>query len=106
MKLGSAWTDMDLVFPNCVGRPMEARNLTRRMFKPLLERAGLPEIRFHDLRHTAATLLLRKSVHPKMVSEMLGHGSIGLTLDTYSHVVPDMQAQAAAAMDAVLDGVG
>ena len=59
-------------------------------------------IRFHDLRHTAATLLLGRGVHPKIVSEMLGHSTIAITLDTYSHVTPTMQREAAAAMDAVL----
>ena len=71
-------------------------------FKPLLKRAGLPEIRFHDLRHTCATLLLSKNVNPKVVSEMLGHASIAITLDTYSHVLPTMQESAAKAMEDAL----
>lgn len=66
--------------------------------------AGVPHIRFHDLRHTAATLLLGQGVHPKIVSEMLGHASVAITLDLYSHVQPDMQRQAAAAMGAALGG--
>lgn len=101
LALGGAWTDLDLVFPNGIGRPVNARNLLRRSFKPALQAADLPDIRFHDLRHTAATLLLTQSVHPKVVSEMLGHASVSLTLDTYSHVLPDNQAQAAIAMDAL-----
>lgn len=64
--------------------------LLRNRFHPLLERAGLPRIRFHDLRHTAATLLLLADVHPKVVSEMLGHSDIAITLRIYSHVLPDM----------------
>jgi integrase len=68
----------------------------------LLDRAGLPRIRFHDLRHTAATLLLGRGVHPKIVSEMLGHSQIAITLDLYSHVTPTMQRQATDAMEAVL----
>jgi integrase len=64
--------------------------------------AGRPPIRFHDLRHTAATILLTRGINPKVVSEMLGHASVAFTLDTYSHVLPEMQAQAAAAMDAAL----
>jgi len=64
--------------------------------------AGLPEIRFHDLRHTCATLLLSKNVNPKVVSEMLGHASIAITLDTYSHVLPTMQESAAKAMEDAL----
>ena len=102
IRLGTAWEDDDLVFANEVGRPIEASNLRNRSFWPLLERAGLPRIRFHDLRHTAATLLLGQGVHPKIVSEMLGHCQIAITLDLYSHVTPTMQRQAAETMDAVL----
>jgi integrase len=71
-------------------------------FVPLLKRAGLPRIRFHDLRHTAATLLLGRGIHPKIVSEMLGHTTVGITLDLYSHVTPTMQREAARAMDDLL----
>ena len=99
-----AWEDNGFVFANGVGRPMTLQNLTRRSFQPLLERAGLPRMRFHDLRHTAATLLLAQGVHPKVVQEMLGHASIALTLDTYSHVTPSLQAEAAEKMQAVLAG--
>ena len=81
---------------------MDRRNITTHRFKPLLERAGLPQIRFHDLRHTCATLLLIKNVNPEIVSEMLGHASIAITLDTYSHVLPNMQESAAKAMEDVL----
>lgn len=102
-----AWEENDFVFANEIGRPIEATNLVSRSFQPLLRRAGLPRIRFHDLRHTAATLLLGGGeagggIHPKIVSEMLGHSSIAITLDIYSHVIPTMQRQAAAAMDALL----
>jgi integrase len=72
-------------------------------------RAGLPDIRFHDLRHTCATLLLTKGAHPKIVSEMLGHSSIAITLDTYSHVIPGLGDAAANAMEDALGddpGVG
>jgi integrase len=84
-------------------------NLHNKSWKPLLRRAGLPNIRFHDLRHTCATLLLTRGVHPKIVSEMLGHSSIAIALDTYSHVIPGMQEAAATAMEDVLGddpGVG
>ena len=81
---------------------MDRRYLTSRRFKALLKRARLPDIRFHDLRHTCATLLLSKNVNPKIVSEMLGHASIAITLDTYSHVLPNMRDQAAAAMENAL----
>lgn len=102
LRLGAAWTDADLVFCNEIGGFVDASNLVRRSFLPLLRRAGLPRIRFHDLRHTAATLLLSEGVHPKIVSEMLGHSQIAVTLDLYSHVTPTMQREAAEAMEAVL----
>ena len=106
LAAGSAWDGaLDLVFPNTIGRPLDGMNLLHYFFYPLLQRAGLTRIRFHDLRHTAATLLLGRGVNPKIVSEMLGHASIGITLDIYSHVLPDMQAQAAAEMDAALGGL-
>ena len=81
---------------------MDRRYVTTHRFKPSLKRAGLPRVRFHDLRHTCATLLLSKNVNPKVVSEMLGHASIAITLDTYSHVLPDMQDSAARAMEVAL----
>jgi integrase len=77
-------------------------NLHDKNWKPLLRRSGLPVIRFHDLRHTCATLLLTKGVHPKIVSEMLGHSSVAITLHTYSHVIPGMGKVAAAAMEDAL----
>jgi integrase len=79
-------------------------NLRQRSFAPLLKRAGLPHIRFHDLRHTCATLLLSKGVHPKFVQELLGHATIAITLDTYSHVLPGMGGEAAIAMEDALSG--
>jgi len=84
------------------GYPIRRDNLHDKHWKPLLMRAGLPDIRFHDLRHTCATLLLTKGVHPKIVSEMLGHSSVSITLDTYSHVLPGMQEVAATAMGEAL----
>ena len=71
-----------------------------------LDAAGLPRVRVHDLRHTAATLLLGQGVHPKVVQELLGHSSVTLTLDTYSHVLPGLHADAAARMDALFDRPG
>jgi integrase len=73
--------ESDWVFCTRVGTPIRGHNLTNRSWKPLLKRAGLPDMRFHDLRHTCATLLLIKGVHPKIVQEMLGHSSITITLD-------------------------
>jgi integrase len=96
------WQEQGLVFPSSVGTPLGARNLQRH-FKAVLEQAGLPkEFRFHDLRHTCATLLLRQGVHAKYVQELLGHADISLTLNVYSHVLPDMGDAAAGAMDAAL----
>jgi integrase len=104
LELGEAWEEHDLVVPNAMGKPMDGMNLLHYHFFPLLKRAGPLHIRFHDLRHTAATLPLGRGVNPKIVSEMLGHASIGITLNTYSHVLPDMQREAARAMEAVLGG--
>ena len=102
MKLAGLWQDYGLVFPSQLGTPIGARNLNRS-FKRHLERAGLPRsFRFHDLRHTCATLLLRQGVNPKFVQELLGHSDVSLTLNVYSHVLPDMGDQAAVAMDTVL----
>jgi integrase len=97
--LGPAWHDEDLVFTTPIGSAVRGNHLLQRHFAPLLCKAGLPAIRFHDLRHTAATLLLLQGVHPKVVSEMLGHSTVSMTLDTYSHVLPDMQRDATAAFD-------
>ena len=102
LRLGEEWQDHDLVFPNPRGLPQDGSHMVAGQFLPLLTRAGLPRIRFHDLRHTAATLMLGRGVHPKIVSEVLGHSTIGITLDLYSHVTPTMQRAAAQAMDEVL----
>ncbi|HEY6485473.1 MAG TPA: tyrosine-type recombinase/integrase [Candidatus Cybelea sp.] len=90
-----------LVFPDEHGRPLRKDPYFRKDWDPLRKAAGLPDLNFHRLRHTAASLLLIEGVHPKIVSEMLGHSSISLTLDTYSHLIPTMQAGAADAFDRV-----
>jgi integrase len=90
------------VFSSRNGTSLSVHNLHNRSWKPLLKDSGLPDIRFHDLRHTCATLLLSKGVHPKLVQELLGHSSIEITLDTYSHVLPSMGDHAASAMDDLL----
>jgi integrase len=102
-RMGKAglWSDHGLVFPSAIGTPISGGNLNRS-FKVLLKRADLPAVRFHDLRHTCATLLLRQGVNPKFVQELLGHADISLTLNVYSHVLPDMGDAAAGAMDAAL----
>lgn len=107
LALGEMWNDQDLVFPNSLGNPIDAPSLLRGGYARIVKAAGLPAIRFHDLRHTAATLLLLKGVHPKKVSEMLGHASVAITLTIYSHVLPSLDRDAASAMDALLgDALG
>lgn len=103
MRLAGLWEDHGLVFPNQLGKTMNASNLNARSFKPKLAKAGLPHsVRLHDLRHTYATVLLSKNVHPKFVQELLGHANIAITLNTYSHVLPGMGDQTATAMEAAL----
>lgn len=101
LELGSAWVDRDLVFPNEIGDYLSASRVYHA-HKRLNKAAGVPLVRFHDLRHTCATLLLGRHVNPKIVSEMLGHATVAITLDIYSHVLPDMQQDAAAVLDEVL----
>jgi integrase len=101
-RLGDLYRDEGLVFASEVGTLINPSNLRKRSFAPLLKWAGLSPIRFHDLRHTCATLLFSKGIHPKYVQELLGHSSIAITLDTYSHVMPGMGDQTARAMEAAL----
>jgi integrase len=101
-RMGSLYQPGGLVFATETGTIINPSNLRNRYFKPLLKRAGLRPIRFHDLRHTCATLLLSKDVNPKVVSEMLGHATIAITLDIYSHLLPDMQEKAAKALEEAL----
>jgi integrase len=105
MQRAGLWQDHGLVFASEAGTLINPTNLRRRHFASLLKRAGLPaDTRFHDLRHTCATLLLGKGVHPKFVQELLGHANIGITLDTYSHVIPGMGDATARAMEDALEG--
>jgi integrase len=101
-RLGDLYEDRGLVLATQSGALLHPSNLKNRSFAPLLMRAALPTIRFHDLRHTCATLLLGRNVNPKVVSEMLGHTIIAITLDTYSHVLPDMQDHATRALENAL----
>lgn len=94
LALGDKWHDLDLVFPARDGTPMSGDNLRNRYFKPLLVKAKIPDMPLYALRHTCATLLMQHGVNPKIVAERLGHSSITITLDTYSHVLPSMQQQA------------
>ena len=101
-QLVKLWRACDLVFPTRVGTPISRHNLVTRSFKPLLVRAGLPDIRFHDLRHTCATLMLVVGTNPKVVQEMLGHANVSITLNTYSHLLPNMQGEAVGRLDNLL----
>ncbi|MEJ7655072.1 MAG: site-specific integrase [Chloroflexia bacterium] len=98
---GSEWQDGDMVFCTWQGRPLGARNVYRE-YRLLLERAGLPPVSFHALRHTHASLMLSQGIHPKVVQERLGHSTVALTLDTYSHLIPSMDRDAADQLDALL----
>ena len=99
--VGVDWQDQDLVFCTHQGRPLSQRNVLRA-FKVLLARAGLPDMPFHALRHTHATLLLAQGIHPKVVQERLGHATIAMTLDIYSAYVPSMGRDAADKLDTLL----
>ncbi|HEX8136937.1 MAG TPA: site-specific integrase [Pyrinomonadaceae bacterium] len=106
LKLGALWQAYDLIFCSEQGTPLSIPNLTYRYFRPILEKAELPQIRLYDLRHSCATLLLMAEENPKVVSERLGHSTIVLTLDTYSHVLPTMQQQATARLEKLLYSKG
>jgi integrase len=95
---GNRWKENDLIFPSTIGTPINQANLYRS-FKDLLRSAGLPDIRFHDLRHTAATLMLNHGVAPIIVSRRLGHSRVSITLDIYGHLIPEMQNEAAEMID-------
>lgn len=94
------------VFCYSAGKWLRKSNTTRRTFDPLIKRAGVPRIRFHDLRHTCATLLLLDNVNVKVVSERLGHGGIEMTLSTYAHVLPSMQERVIETLNRLLEGIG
>ena len=99
---GSAYQDADLVFASGLGTPLEPGTVNRCWWR-VLASAGVGHVRWHDLRHAHATLMLSAGVHPKVVSERLGHASVAITLDVYSHVVPGLQVAAAAQLDTLLD---
>ncbi len=121
--LGPGYDEHGLVFCQPDGRPLHAHNIAQRDLRRVLaleglraellakgvpEEAlskGLPRIRFHDLRHTSASLLLQQGVHPKVVQERLGHASIAMTLDIYSHIVPGMQEEAVRNLEVRLFGL-
>ena len=103
--LGDRYEDRGLLFTTGTGGPINPSNLRQKSFARLLKEAGLPHIRFHDLRHTCATLLFAQGTHPKYVQELLGHATIAITLDTYSHAIPGMSDHIARAMQVALSSV-
>ena len=98
---GTRWRDTGFVFTTTIGTPLEGTTVTHR-FQAALKDAGLRRIRFHDLRHTCATLLLAQGVHLRLIMEILGHSQIAITMNLYAHVIPAMQKEVAARMDEIL----
>lgn len=105
LAAGSEWrgNSLDLVFTTSIGTPLEPSGVVKQ-FKRILREAGLPEQRFHDLRHACASLMLANGVHPRVVMEKLGHSEISLTMNTYTHPIPQLQKDAARRMDDLLSG--
>jgi integrase len=102
---GPAWRDHRLVFTTAQGKPLDARNAVRA-FHGLLRRAGLPDMRVHDLRHTCSSLLLAQGVHPRFVMDLLGHAQISLTMDTYRTVLPALTQDVADRTQSILAAEG
>ena len=94
-RLASPPTDLDLVFPNAAGNPIDTNNMIKRHFLPALKKAGIPKIRFHDLRHTYASRLIAQGENPKYIQHQMGHSSIRTTFDIYGHLMKDENQQAA-----------
>jgi integrase len=103
LALGAAYADNDLIFCRADGVPYSPGYISAQ-FKAQAKAAGLPTIRLHDLRHTHASLMLQQGVHPKVVSERLGHGSTAFTMDVYAHTTPALHADAAESVAALLAG--
>ncbi|HUU81277.1 MAG TPA: site-specific integrase, partial [Acidobacteriota bacterium] len=103
-KLACPLTELNLVFPNEVGKPIDANGLFKREFKAALRRAGLRDIRFHDLRHTYASLLIDQGEHPKYIQEQMGHSSINVTMDTYGHLMKSVNREASNKLDKAVFG--
>lgn len=100
---GDAWQDANLVFPAREGRPFNPEHFWRE-FVTRCDRYSVPRIALHDFRHTHATLALQEGIHPRIVQERLGHSTISITLDVYSHVLPTMREEAAAMIGAAVLG--
>jgi len=105
LAAGASWQESDYIFTGKVGLPLRRSNLLNEYYYPMLEKAGLPKTRFHNLRHSTATLLLSLGVHPKIVQELLGHSNIQMTLNVYSHVTPDMSRDAINQLEQLLAGM-
>jgi integrase len=99
---GDAWEEHDYVFCTAIGTHLNPTRDILDVLKALLKEAGLPDIRFHDLRHSVASLLFEENMHPKVVQEILGHSNISITLDVYSHMLPTMQSDAPGRLDDLL----
>ena len=104
LAAGPVWTDTGYVFTQPDGKAIDSDRVSRE-FAKVVRQGDLPHLTFHGLRHIHATLLLKAGVHPKVVSERLGHSKVGLTMDTYSHVLPDMQQAAVDALERELGAV-
>lgn len=100
--LSDVWEDSGYVVTDEVGKPLDANVLTRD-FQKIVTCSGLPHMTFHGLRHMTATLLMKAGKNPKVVQELLGHSTIGVTMDTYSHVMPGLQKDAVSALDDMLN---
>jgi len=103
LRAGRLWQDLNFVFPSTVGTPIDPTNLIKA-FRKLLRMADLPPIRFHDLRHTAASLMLNNGVDVLVASHRLGHAKPSITLDVYGHLIPSMQVHAAEVLEGLLSG--
>jgi integrase len=103
-RLRATQNPHDLVFCNSKGNPFEAPNMVRRYFLPALKRAGLPRIRFHDLRHTYTTLLIAQGENVKLIQSQLGHASIQTTMDRYGHLLPEPQREVGQRLDVTVFG--
>jgi integrase len=104
LQIGEAYQDYDLIFCTSLGTPYDRGNVVKREFWPYLKRAGLRRIRFHDLRHTFATLLIDQGESPKYIQAQLGHASIQVTMDRYGHLLPEVNQQAARRLEDSLFG--
>jgi len=104
LAIGQAWAHPELVLTTAIGTPVHPKNMLDRNFKRVLEAAGLPRIRFHDLRHSAATLVLAQGVTPKILQDVLGHSQVQVTLNICAHVLPEQKKEAAQKVNAFLSG--